>query len=443
MDTITIDCGASFLKGAVVRNGNIKRKVQIKSPKVHGEESIQKSVQILALIPLIRQMIVDLAGSEREVKLCIANEMHGFLLANQDGTPYTDYISWQKEYGAVKVEGSTALDELRNKGAKEDFIHTGMSLRAGLPISNLLYLRKKKYFGEGKRKLYFYTLGDYILKTISQKEPDCHPTNAAATGLYDLCKGTWNRNLIRAAAGKEIIFPKIGTEVLVFSIGSLKVNALPAVGDQQAALLGAGLKDEKTVSFNIGTGAQVSKIMPEPIFSDKYQIRPYFYGQYLKTVPHIPSGRALNVYIRFLKDVLHRFHVNAAEDEIWQILLKAEEEGEETNLTCDLSFYENALTEYKEGGIFGIGEYSLTLGNLMHSVLRQMAENFIWAAEVIEEDGPEISQVIFSGGMACKIEKLRASILKHYYKGIETKISTDETFLGLYLYGKQEKGING
>lgn len=438
MNTITIDCGASFLKGARIQNGKIEKRMQLRAPRVHGEEDIRNPVQVRALVPLVSQMILDLAGSEAEVRLCISNEMHGFLLACEDGKPYTDYISWQKEYSAKEIEGYTSVDELRRRDLAGDIRYTGMPLRAGLPSSNLLYLQRIGCLDNAHPQLHFYTLGDYILRAVSGKEPICHPTNAAATGLYDLRSHTWNHRLIKAAGGAGIRFPQIGEKQITFFLGSLKVNALPAIGDQQAALLGAGLTDERTISFNLGTGAQVSKMVSEVAFSDQYQIRPYFGEAYLKTIPYLPSGRALNVYIRFLRDILCRFQADVPEEDIWRVLLEAEQQAEETGLFCDLSFYENAATDFRQGSISHIEEYSLTLGNLMRAVFCQMGENFIQAADIVEEDISMIDRVIFSGGVARKIARVRDYILDHYKSGVRTQTALDETFTGLYIYGQRE-----
>ena len=44
--------------------------------------------------------------------------------------------------------------------------------------------------------MHFYTLGDYVIRMISGCESACHPTNAAATGFYDLTTGAWNKPLL-------------------------------------------------------------------------------------------------------------------------------------------------------------------------------------------------------------------------------------------------------
>lgn len=436
MNTITIDCGASFIKGALFQDGEMVKKLQLRSPEVHKEMSLTETVQIQKLISLVYKIISELAGNEKEVSLCVANEMHGFILAYEDGTPFTDYISWQKEWGSLPVCGQTPVDILKVENP-EDIFFTGMPIRSGLPSSNLLYLSMRGHWATASSKLYFYTLGDYILKRLSGKEPVCHPTNAAATGLYDLRSGNWNPSLIRAVGGEQIIFPLISGEPFIFNIGSLKIHALPALGDQQAALLGSGLDKLSYISFNLGTGAQVSKLTLKPECSTEYQIRPYFYGQYLKTVPHLPSGRALNVYIRFLKNVFDEFGFSITEDEIWEVLLQLRPNPDTAQLQCDLSFFENPITDRKVGAIGNIGEYSLTLGNLVYAVFNQMVSNYILAAKKIEPDSSAVARIIFSGGVARKIKVLRSLIQGFYSENAAISIAADETLLGLFKYSQE------
>ena len=439
MRTIAIDCGASFIKGALICEGEIIKRICRHSPMVCRMENIMSPNQIQALLPMIKQIIVELIDGQTEIKLCISNEMHGFILAKEDGTPYTDYISWQKEYGKVLEGGESSLDILGRNEFIEDIKYTGMPLRAGLPSSNMLYLKKSGHLSGKDKKLYFYTLGDYILRILSGKQPMCHLTNAAATGLFDLQKNDWNHKLIDVVCNKNIVFPDVGTENMIFEMENVKIYSLPAIGDQQAALLGAGLINDKTLSFNLGTGAQVSKLVSVPLYEKQYQIRPYFYGMYLKTIPHLPSGRALNVYIRFLQDILSKFALNIDEEDIWKIILNEEMQSDDCKIICDLSFFENPISNHMAGSIENIGEYSLTIGNLFNAIFRQMGENFIWAASIIEPDADRIENIVFSGGVAKKIERVRKHIISHYSHKVDVSIASDETLLGLYCYGQNLK----
>lgn len=437
MDIIAVDCGASFIKAALIHKNTIIKRKLFSSPSVLNEDkNILSPEYIQTLMPLIKTVILELAEDYKEIGLCISNEMHGFLLAYSDGTPFTDYISWQREYGSISIDGLKSVDILKSKEHSDSILYSGMPLRSGLPTCNLLYLKRSGIIDSAEKTLYFYTMGDYILKFLSGTEPLCHVTNAAASGFFDLRNEKWNKQLISISGGEKIIFPKIGIEECTFMLGDVRIHALPAVGDQQAALLGSGLDNEHSLSFNLGTGSQVSKLVTEISCSEKYQIRPYFNGKYLKTIPHLPSGRALNVYLRFLKDLLSKFNYDTDDDRIWEVLLKSEKECVNTDLSVDLSFFENPVTANTNGFIENIGEYNFNISNIMHAVFCCLTRNFLWAADIIEPDKEKVNRLIFSGGVARKIESVRKMILENYNKNIEVSIACDETLIGLYKYGQ-------
>lgn len=436
MNIITIDCGASFIKGAVISDGIIRKKIQKQAPDVQRSYEIFEPVQIKQILTLVKEIILELADGEEEICLCLSNEMHGFILAYEDGMPLTDYISWQKEFGALEIEGTTAMQILGTPDLAEEIMNTGMPLRKGLPSCNLLYLYKKNScLRDHSQRIVFYTLGDYILRALSGKDPMCHPTNAAATGLYDLVGRKWNGILLQLTNGNEVDFLTVGEEVLNFEFESIVIHAFPAIGDQQAALLGSGLKKEGVLSFNLGTGAQVSVLTEKLEYDRAYQIRPYFFGRYLKTVPHIPSGRALNVYFRFVKDLLAKFHIEISDEDIWDALLKQINIPSRTELMCDLSFFDNAVTTCNKGAIENIGEYDFTIENLITAVIDSMVQNFVSCAKRIEEKPENIEHIVFSGGIARRFEILRKEIGKNYPFTQKIDVVEDETLIGLCEYG--------
>lgn len=436
MNTIAIDCGASFIKGALINdNGDIIAQMQKQALAVCENENILVPLRICKLVVMVKEMIETLAAGNREVKLCISNEMHGFILAYGDGNPFTDYISWQKEFGAVKDENheKSAVQMLAQDEFKEDILKSGMPLRAGLPSCNMRFLMDKGYLQD---KLYFYTLGDYLIRCFTDAPPICHPSNAAATGMYHLENHKWNGRLIEFVCGQDIEFPEVGLQEIRVNRGGIIYHVYPAVGDQQAALLGSGLMNEQEISFNLGTGAQVSRLVDVPQFGDGYQIRPYFEGRYIKTIPHLPSGRALNVYIRFFEDIFEKFHIQLERDKIWEVLIDSAEVGR-SGLICDMSFFENPITDHITGSICNIGEFDLSLANLMNAILKQMADNFIWAADQIQPERDRVKKILFSGGIGKKIGMIREQIAEHYLNNVITQIAENETLIGLYMYGKE------
>ena len=435
---IAIDCGASFTKCALFENEKIIWHKSVASPSVN--EGIFCVERIESLISIVEGLLNEAFDRVNEATIVIDNEMHGFILAKEDGSPYTGYISWQKEY----ITTEEVLQTLSEMGVTNDCIErTGMPIRSGLPSSTLLWMGKHDCFV--KETLYFYTLGDYIIRRLTGEEPICHPTNAAATGLFNLETGDWNSFYIsKIVGGASIVFPQIGVSGYRNLKGQKSFEFLPAIGDQQAALLGSGFKSVNEISINIGTGGQVSRLVKNGLVYGDYQIRPYFYGYHIKTIPHIPSGRALNVFFRFTKDLCTRVNPNISDNEVWEIIKESvsrsdiEEKGMSPNrLESDLSFFENAITNDKVGKICNITEYGFTFKNLMTSVFRQMAENYIEMVLKVNEGMPDYDTVLFSGGISNRWEILRYLIV-HGLKGPEEKlnvmVSDHDALYGCYKY---------
>lgn len=436
MNTITIDCGASFIKSALFIDGTIKERLDVNTPSENKDNDIFFTGKIEDIILGVKNVIESFSKEGEEFNVCISNEMHGFLLADEKGNPYTGYISWQKEYGNIEIDGLKSTDILL-KEYKKETEKTGMNVRAGLPSSNLLYLLRSGNLKE--EKLLFYTLGEYIVKRIFGTDIVISPSNAAATGLYDLTTNDWNEKLKGLFDGK-VIFPKIGEkEETVFRYNK-KFRVFPAIGDYQAALLGAGIEREDDISFNLGTGAQVSVISDRIEFSDRHQVLPFFNGKYLYRIPHLPSGRALNVYVRFIRNILDSFNVKVEEKDLWKTLNESLNETSSNEMKCSMSFFENPVEKRTKGYIEDIGEYDLTLGNIIKLIFDKEVENFLWAADEIMEK-EKVKRIVFSGGIARRIVYIREKIVNHYRNNVDIVEANDETLVGLNKYSLMKEEI--
>lgn len=440
MKIIVIDCGASFLKGALIeqRNKEILKTCFRKSPAPNlKQESDPADFHIYLVLQNVKEMLVELSEGEAELGLCISNEMHGFILADNAGNPLTDYISWQDERALTLNKDKSYLDELKQLVNPSVVLKTGMPLKSGLPSVNAYWLKQHDFFNTHK-ECYFYTLGDFILRHLSGRDPFIHPSNAAASGLYNIIEKSWNSELIDALQIGNLIYPTIGSgksAAISFGFNGTAYFALPAIGDQQAALLGAGFIKEEQLSMNIGTGAQVSVAAKTPQLSTAYQTRPYFFDMYLHTIPHIPSGRALNVFYRFVKDCICGVGGNDISDEqIWEMILTKVRSAQDSSMQVDLSFFTNAITSNTKGSISQIEENRFFVGELFKTILDQMAANFVSAASRLPYGNECITHVVFSGGLSQKIDVLRERILSLLPFTAEHSFSNNETFMGLTEY---------
>lgn len=431
MNTIAIDCGASFLKTALLSNGNILKQIDIPMKALKTDRDIFSTDKIEEIIVNVKNAVSELSKEISEFNFCISNEMHGFILLKEDGSYFTDYISWQNELGNIDLNGKKSSELLREERFKACIRKTGMNVRAGLPSSNLIYLgNAHSYAG----KLYFYTLGDCITKIVFGVEPICHICNAAASGLYDIENGKWLSEILDEVK-YDVVMPHVGEEKISADYCDKKVNIFPAIGDYQAALLGAGIKDDKDISFNLGTGAQVSVMSDKADFSDKYQVLPFFGGKYLFRIAHLPSGRALNVYHRFFKDVLNSFDVKVEDSDIWDVVLKnIKEDNNDNNISCSMGFFENSADDCTKGYLKDIGEFEFTFSNLVTAVMNRVADNFINASYTVCNDRKRIERIVFSGGIARKIDFIRKRIIDSFDPCVKVTLAENETLLGLEKY---------
>ena len=276
------------------------------------------------------------------------------------------------------------------------------------------------------------------MKSIFNINPVCHPTNAAATGLYDLHTDNWNQDYICCFNNEKstITFPVVGKSEQIKILNGVKYIIFPAIGDQQSALIGCCFKDASTLSFNMGTGAQVSRLTKNIVYGT-YQVRPYFYGMYLITIPHIPCGRAINVFFRFIKDITVKFEKSISDEDIWNIINSCFDSIPQysNDLSCDLSFFENAITNNIVGSITNISEYNLLIDNLMKSAFVQIANNFVSCSSNLNQDLSKFDNVLFSGGIAQRMPRLIDIIIeKLEIEKENVSISLNDTLYGCVKY---------
>ena len=448
MRTIAIDCGASFIKTAYFDNDvEVPQEVQSYATSSPGELELldardaELPIQLRRTVTMIRKALLGYSRPGEELQLGICNEMHGFVITDEEGKPITDYVSWQMEYSRERYSKNITWGEHYIEILdKQDITYTGMPLKPGLPSTNLPYILKHNKEQCCSGTIYFYTLGDFVIHWLANQQICMHPTNAAATGLYNLMNNNWNSNLLSSLGLEHVCFPVISDNaVITFVWRERTIYVKPAIGDQQAALRGADLCKKQQLSINMGTGGQVGRLTDTLLFSEQYQIRPYFNDMYLMTVPHIPSGRALNVYIRFVQQIAEEFAGHPiSNDQIWKWIFREMEcvDQDEGLMNIDLSFFANAITKNEKGSITGIEENSLKIGNLFQSIFLQMAKNIKECAQRIN-NGCVVEELVFSGGIVRRNNILR-EMIQAFYPQADIQIAANETLIGIYRYVRSD-----
>lgn len=423
MSFIGIDIGGTFLKGAILDStestlGNVIRRP---GTDLNLDVNGQATLDPIQLVDSVRQLCSDLISRTSHCEgILLTGQMHGCILTDSSGQPTTPIITWRDSLKALSGnEYVRPSDLIRTKLSQEQIKDLGNELRDGLPVSTLVARQSR---GGNFSNVTAHSLISFVAHQLANntEHPVMHTTDAAAHGLYNVKKMEWDLDVIRALGLEHLKFPEVTSNISPIGISDdFACPVFVAVGDQQASLLGASLKTNE-ISLNIATGSQVSRISNGDL--EGTQTRPYFDGQLLTTVTHIPAGRALNVLVGLVTELSE-----VSTDEAWDVISSLATQEQLFPLSVDLSFFPS-ITGNK-GKIENIMETNFTVGNLFHSASKQMANTYAEYARLLNGSlDPE--SIVLSGGLVSRFKPLGIEIRKRFTQTIIREYEGEDASLG-------------
>jgi sugar (pentulose or hexulose) kinase len=422
-----LDVGSTSIKAAVLNldTGKVERIVSRPFPAPSSPRPGWFEIDVEVVASRARELIVELLDAAPDCgRMLTCGQMGGLVLVDRGGRPRSPYYSWRDQRVLDRhPSGGSYLDVLRQRLSDADLTAIGREFRAGSTITLLSWLVET-----GQRPaddLYPVTLVDAVVARLCETPPVTEPTEAL--GLLELASLNWHLPLFEAAGVPRMTRSRIGTVqdvVGVFRSGPSEVQCHPAVGDQQAALVGVGLQDDE-LSVNCSTGSQVSRIAPkfEP---GEYQIRPYFAGRLINTLTHLPAGRSLNVLVDLFTELARAEGIELSK--VWETIAARSAKDPAEELDVDLAFFSGPMGDH--GHIQRITTENLNVGSVFRAAFRDMAENYRVCADRVSAGRPW-SRAVISGGLTNKLTALREMIAARLQTPIRESQETEEVFLGL------------
>ncbi|MFN8398709.1 MAG: FGGY family carbohydrate kinase [Anaerolineales bacterium] len=431
MSFIGIDLGGTFIKGAVldVDLGQLRYIRRRPFPDFESIASFERVVSPQKVLKSFHELLDELLLLAPEcdgVLLC--GQMHALVFCDALGNPHSDIITWQdlRTGQPLKGLGRSSFDLLKEMLSDWDFRRLGNEFRAGLPLTQLFYW---KQLGQLPEKLYPASLMDFVVSNLCKTPPVTDSTNAEAHGFFDVVDGCWDEQLIFHLGLDELVWQEVKDHGAVsgsFIHNGREIPCYVPVGDQQAALLGSFLQPRE-LSLNIATGSQVGLLSSECELGE-YQTRPFFEGKFLKTITHIPAGRALNMLIRMFTEISPS-HMNS--DQVWNYIHSEVEKKQATDLEVSVAYYGGSSGS--AGYITNMHEANMTLGDVFFAAFRGMAQNFHDCACRLSPSR-DWDRIVFSGGLVSKMPALQRLILDKFdnaaFRMNELK---EDTLTGLLL----------
>lgn len=438
MTLIALDLGTTFIKGAVLdldaftilhirRRGFPSRLPAL--PPLFYEVDPQS---VVANIRELLDELLPLAPACEGVVIC--TQMHGLVLTTATGAAASNVITWQDQRSlTAHKNGQSYLDSLRAQLSDAEAQALGYELQPSRPLCYLYWMAENNALPA--TPVYPVGVADFVVANLCAALPAIDHTGAGAHAALNLATMDWHRPLIDRLGLAALQWPSIrsfGAVVGNLNWAGQTIPIFTPVGDHQCAVVGALLGADE-LSLNISTGSQASVITPawQP---GNYQTRPFFDGSLLNTITGIPAGRALNQLVNLLTELARLQGVSQADP--WPLIATAaaavDDASSVTDLAVNLAFFDSAGGN--QGSIQNIREQNLTVGHLFHAAFANMAENYDAAAERLSP-GKHWRGLVFSGGLAQKIEVLRRLIQRRFAVPYRLCPTEEDTLLGLLVLG--------
>ena len=452
MKFLGIDVGSSFLKSSLLDldEGKVMEASGAPTPAFAKTDLAGRplgegcrEIPIADLTAAVKELIDRAAEEEGITGVVFSVQMHGFMLFSPEGEPLTNYISWQDTRGVMPGPGGlSVLEELRGAAWKPYFEEDGVLLRPNHSVIPLTHYARENGIAPGAQ---FAMIGDALMRMLTGERAPVHPTNAASSGLYSLSRSAWNNALLSALGLAGLDMPQVDASpkaAAVYKAASGKeIPLYAALGDQQATVLGIGT-GAGDVFINIGTGGQIGYCASEPL-PGPYETRPYFGGNFIRTITQLPSGRTINVLTGFLGSVLDAFGqtgendgpkgtVPVDTDRIWDYIDHLDfSRISEAPLAMDFSFFN------PEGGaVSGIKDSNFTLDNLIRSTYLSFAQAYAENIAALRIPENEYAEVVCTGGVVRKNKPLFHCLENAFGGKCRIASCTDDSMEGLLKYAK-------
>lgn len=319
----------------------------------------------------------------------VTGQMHGIVYLGRDAEPVSPLYTWQDG------RGDLPYDETGSWAERLSAI-TGYPLSTGYGMATHFYNLRHGLVPADTVCL--CTIGDYIaMKLAGLTRPRMEPTNGASLGLFDLPNRRFDPEALKRAQISQTLLSEIA-ETPFLGIGALGVPVYTAIGDNQAAFLGAVGSQQDALLVNVGTGSQVAVHSPEYMRVSGLETRPFPDGGWLLVGASLCGGRSYAMLESFFRQTVKM--VTGSDQSAYAAMDRAlTAAGTVENPPCAATTFQGTRQDANlRGSISGIGIDNFTPVHLMHSFMNGMAQELYGMYHSFLDAGGAAPKTIIGSG---------------------------------------------
>ncbi len=273
--SLGIDAGTSGVKVGLLNLSTLRLEDCIE--KDYENSSEQRSAIICdQTLEAIKESASRLKDINDIKAIGLSGQMHGTVLYDKKGIIIDPIINWRDDRCNKSLEkygNRTTIDIIEKIIGTVGFEDLGIDkMASGFMGATLFYIKEndKSLFNKIKHAVLPV---DFIRgKLLGKSDYSTDQTNAFSTGLFNTRSGNWHKEFIEKLGLPIDIFPEVHYTSDIAGHVSREIanllgfeNEIPIIyggGDNQMSILGSGLfSSDSPALINIGTGAQISKII--------------------------------------------------------------------------------------------------------------------------------------------------------------------------------------
>lgn len=418
-DFIALDVGSSFIKAATFDLDALELRQTLRVPFpafLPGLPPLHREVAPSAILSAVDDLLArTMEHAPRCSGLVVCGQMQGFVLVDGRGAPVSNYISWLDQRVAT-----AEFDEFGTLVTPQHRRELGNEFRPSIALPLLYWLHRHRALPPGE--VMPVSIADFVVSRLCEAPAVMDPTQAAAFGALRIADMRWHEELVGRLGLQSLRWPEVvptGSRAGIWR----GAPCYASVGDQQCAIAGA-LLGARELSVNIGTGSQLSMIDDAGAVPELQQ-RPYFDGGFLRTITHIPGGRALAALAGLFGEL-----GGATEEEVWSRIEPAVAAVPATDLRANTAFFPGPCGY--GGALENLHEGNMTAGHVFRAVFENMAHNYRVCAARLDPEGAA-REAVFSGGVARRLPILRELTAGKLDMGYRLSPHPEDTLFGLMV----------
>ncbi|WP_054940520.1 sedoheptulokinase [Paenibacillus ihuae] len=383
-----------------------------------------------SIIKRTSQILERLYSREKEISgIGLTGQMHGIVYTDSRGQHVSPLYTWQDGRAGLPIEdGSSYAQKLSET--------TGYTVAPGYGLATHYYNIQNGLVPAAA--VSFCTIADYAaLRLTGSRLPLIDPTQAAGIGCYSFDAGGFDYGAIERAGIHTGLLPQVVSSGTVIGTTSSGIPVYCSLGDNQASFLGSVPVPDESVLLNMGTGSQLSVLLPDGEYQlEGMEIRPFPGGGRLVVGAALSGGKSYALLEHFFRELITAY-TGEAPGKLYSFMEQLLSDGETagTELTVNTQFLGTRTNPEVRGSIGQISLDNFTPARLAHGFLQGMIDElYAFYTTLTCLTGSAFKHMIGSGNALRANAVLCAKAQSTFKLPLALSYSPEEAAVGAALY---------